>query len=77
MTKSRLIVAMLGALFLAGGASHQRTEPGDQLGERERLDKIVIAPRVQPLHPVSHAAEVGQEENGPVVAADAQPSCHG
>src|SRR6266702_373101 len=61
---------------LRGTAPDQRPQPGQQLGERERLDQVVVRPGVQPADPVADRVPGGQHENGHPTAPRAQRPAH-
>ena len=44
-------------------AAGQGLEAGQQLGEGEGLDQVVVAPAPQALHPVVHLAEGAEDED--------------
>src|SRR5262249_51229053 len=52
----------------------QRVEPGQQLRERERLDEIIIASRLEALDPVVHALFRREDQDRQPVRAPAQLS---
>ena len=62
-----------------GPAAQQGPQAGQQLGEGERLDQVVVGPGVEALHPVLDGVPGGEHEDGGVVAggphapADVEP----
>ena len=55
------------------GAAQQRMHPGQQLGQRERLDQIVIGAGGEPGQPVVQPVARGQEQDGQVGAVAQHP----
>ena len=53
-------------------AAHQRPQPRQQLGQRERLGEVVVGPGVQPLDPVADGVAGGEDEDRHVVPGGPQ-----
>ena len=49
---------------LPGGAADQRTQPGQQLIEVERLHHIIVGPAVQAAHAIAGGVAGGQHQHG-------------
>ena len=61
----------------AGPAPEERPQPGQQLGQRERLDEVVVGAGVETLHTVVDGVAGGQHEDRRVVAGRPQPPADG
>ena len=59
-----------------GRASHERTQPGDDLLEAERLGHVVVATGREPGDPVLDGVLGGEEEDGDGVVVGAHPAQH-
>ena len=53
--------------------AHQRPQPGEQLGERERLHQVVVGAFVEAPHPVLDRIARGQHQHGRPHPVRAQP----
>src|SRR5690348_6812281 len=60
--------------LLVESAAQERSQPGQQLLERERLRQVVVRTRVEPFHAVADGIACGQEENGDAIALAAEPT---
>ncbi len=58
--------------FAAGAPAQQRIDPRVQLGERERLDQVIVGAAAQPRDPVGDRAHRGEEQHRGLVARAAQ-----
>ena len=58
---------------LRAAPPQQRLEPRGQLGDRERLDEVVVGAGLQPGHAVLDLVARGQHADGDVDAVAAQP----
>jgi hypothetical protein len=54
----------------------QRPDPGDQLGEGERLGQVVVGAHAQAGHPVLHAGGRGQHEDPARRVSGGQRTAH-
>src|SRR5690606_414291 len=61
---------------LAGAAAVQGLEPGEQLGEREGLDQIVVGAGLEPGDALADAAAGGQHQHGCAQAGVAPATKH-
>ena len=59
-----------------GPAPQQGPQAGEQFGQGERLDQVVVGPGVEPLHPVLDGIPGGQHQDGRVVARRPHPTAH-
>ncbi len=64
--------AELGGRRVHGRAAAERFHASEELGEGEGLDEIVVAPGLEPLHPLVHRGERREEEDRGLVALGAQ-----
>jgi hypothetical protein len=65
----------LGGTF-RGSPADERPEPGQQLGERERLGEVVVRAGVQPRDPVGNAVAGRQHEDRAPVPGISEPPAH-
>ena len=61
---------------LRGATAQQRTHPGEQLGEPERLGDVVVRARVEPDHGVDLVGPGGQDQHRHAVALGADAAAH-
>jgi len=52
---------------------HERSQPGQQLREREWLDEVVVGARVEPRDPVAHRVAGGEHQHGHPDTRGAEP----
>ena len=69
-------VAVAELLRAGRVAAQQCAQAGAQLGERERLDQVVVGARVQPGDAVIYQVAGGEHQDRRPVAAGAQPPAH-
>jgi hypothetical protein len=63
--------------FFGGGAAHERTQAGQQLVQRKRLDHVIIGPAIKSLHPVFDSIARRQHQNRRVYFMQPQGAAYG
>ena len=75
MSRSPTVQPRLGR-GLAVAAAEQRVDAGEQLGEGERLDEIIVGSLLQPVDAIVDRAERGQHQHRRRHACGAQRAQH-